>query len=404
MDHCCGTPEDAKDTSIEVKTVDNYNPTITGIPILECNYDKNPHALYLAIKTKKWLGAHKLLESVPDNDEVTGDDKQRMPREEILARTWIVRSKDDGAIKWRITPLHAAVISNAPAYIIDRLIAVHPMGAQLRDDQGNLPLHLAYRDGLNQEKIDLLEKTFPGASEIENQRGYVPSSCGAGKANDEPRPDPEDETSVDETGDEAEDTDKNLTEGGEEEDIPVTKSKSVESIFVTAAAGVAAAAGAAVAAVVASVSTDGAEGPAPGPEEAEAEAEAEAEKSTAAASIDEEKLPAAKDPVEAAEQEVPEEEDAPAEQVKEDESTAPPPVDAEAPEAASPEGEASVSPVVSAPEVTTSPVSSPTSANKVAPEKATTFVEPEVKPVMTKKKSIFGKLGKSFRKSKKAVQ
>ena len=96
----------------------------------ECDFDKDPSELYLQLQKKDWEGA--IARSVTDPVE---------------ACTWVVRKEFDGKLRWRLLPLHAAIIFKAPEEVIEALLGAYPRGAECKDDQGMLPLHLAFRNG-----------------------------------------------------------------------------------------------------------------------------------------------------------------------------------------------------------------------------------------------------------------
>mmetsp|Transcript_23714 Transcript_23714/g.33980 ORF Transcript_23714/g.33980 Transcript_23714/m.33980 type:complete len:310 (+) Transcript_23714:1-930(+) len=63
------------------------------------------------------------------------------------------------------------------------LLRVYPAAAQCKDDQGMLPLHLAFRNQTEWEVIEELLAAYPQAIQIKDRKGRTPVSCatGAGK-------------------------------------------------------------------------------------------------------------------------------------------------------------------------------------------------------------------------------
>ena len=55
-------------------------------------------------------------------------------------KTWIIRLDENGKLKWQLLPIHAAVIFNAPANVINCLLDVFPEGSKCIDDLGMTPL------------------------------------------------------------------------------------------------------------------------------------------------------------------------------------------------------------------------------------------------------------------------
>jgi len=108
-------------------------------PARECDFDKNPTKLYLLIQDKKW-------------DEAARRSSESPPE----AYTWVSRRERDGKLRWRLLPLHAAIIFKAPERLVEALLCAYPPGAQCKDDQGMLPIHLAFRNGSSEGVVNLL--------------------------------------------------------------------------------------------------------------------------------------------------------------------------------------------------------------------------------------------------------
>ena len=132
-------------------------------PQLECDYDLNPSILYQAIEAKQWEYAISLFD-----DNNTG--KQ--------SSTWVVRKETNGKLRWRLLPIHAAVIFGSPMQLIELLLTEYPLGAQAKDDQGMLPLHLAFRQESSWEVIEELLTAYPLAIHVKDRKGRTPLQCG----------------------------------------------------------------------------------------------------------------------------------------------------------------------------------------------------------------------------------
>ena len=181
----------------------------------ECDYDRGggPHALYVAMGNRNWEEAEAILRFEEAEAEAVADDaggyaswfngwgwpltksilelgRQEDPAVVPLSRVWIKRLNKDGTIKWRVTPLHAATIFDAPIPLLRLLLKVNNDGndnendtvygsspASLVDDKGNLPLHLAFMHGLRMEKIGLLYEAYPKGAECKNREGKIPIEC-----------------------------------------------------------------------------------------------------------------------------------------------------------------------------------------------------------------------------------
>lgn len=143
-------------------------PTSPLVPLPqqpECDYDTNPTILYQAIEAKQWDYAASLF--------VEG-------KCEGQSGTWVVRKETNGKLRWRLLPLHAAIIFGSPLTLIECLLADYPTAAQCKDDQGMLPLHLAFRNegSASWEIIEELLTAYPHAIFVKDRKGRTPLQCG----------------------------------------------------------------------------------------------------------------------------------------------------------------------------------------------------------------------------------
>ena len=175
----------------------NQQPEQQHVRMEECDYDKTPTLLYKAIERKDWDEVVQLFEKAEeegeeesqdgdeeddDNDDDNDDDdetrrKNRKKSRSVIqeASVWVVRKEPDGRLRWRLLPLHAAVIFNAPPPVVDALIRVFPLGATLKDDQGMLPLHLACRNAPpNFPVLEELLTAHPAAVYVKDRKGRTP--------------------------------------------------------------------------------------------------------------------------------------------------------------------------------------------------------------------------------------
>ena len=126
-------------------------------PKYECDYDKNPTKIFLSLQKKEWDATIK-----------------RADEDTLEARTWVSRREKHGNLRWRLLPLHAAIIFKAPENVVESLLAAYPKGAQSKDDQGMLPLHLAFRHGSTEATVNLLLVAFPQSVSVEDRKGRIP--------------------------------------------------------------------------------------------------------------------------------------------------------------------------------------------------------------------------------------
>ena len=54
------------------------------------------------------------------------------------------------------------------------LLEVFPKGAEVQDENGELPLHLACQDDLSADVIRMLLRIYPNAAKIKNKNGELP--------------------------------------------------------------------------------------------------------------------------------------------------------------------------------------------------------------------------------------
>ena len=138
-------------------------PEFTSVPKhvpntkFECDYDKNPTKIFLSLQKKEWDASIR-----------------RAEEDTVEARTWVSRREAQGNLRWRLLPLHAAIIFKAPENVVEALLAAFPKGAQSKDDQGMLPLHLAFRHGSTEATVNLLLVAFPQSVSVEDRKGRIP--------------------------------------------------------------------------------------------------------------------------------------------------------------------------------------------------------------------------------------
>jgi Ankyrin repeats (many copies) len=124
---------------------------------LVCDYDQNVTPLYELLESSQWDQARL---------------KSRTHPEQV--QTWIVRRDEQRNIKWKLLPLHAAVIFQAPVIVIEALLQEYSVAVQQRDDQGMLPLHLAFRHSLDDSLLELLLQLYPQGISVQDKRGRIP--------------------------------------------------------------------------------------------------------------------------------------------------------------------------------------------------------------------------------------
>lgn len=129
----------------------------TDVETDERDFDKNPTILYALVQKKLWK-------------EVISR-AIKSPKE---ARAFISRREEDGRVRWRLLPLHAAIVFKAPEEVVETLLTAYPKASEAKDDQGMLPLHLAFRNGASEAVVNLLLLAFPQSIDIPDRKGRVP--------------------------------------------------------------------------------------------------------------------------------------------------------------------------------------------------------------------------------------
>lgn len=140
----------------------NNSNTATENEELVCDYDTSATGLYELLESSQWDQARSRCRSHPAE-----------------VRTWIVRRDKAHKIRWKLLPLHAAIIFQSPNEVVSALLDKYPQAASCPDDQGMLPLHLAFRH--KQEDEDLLELLlvqYPKAVLMKDKRQRVPLEHG----------------------------------------------------------------------------------------------------------------------------------------------------------------------------------------------------------------------------------
>ena len=151
----------------------------TAISVLEADYDVRPTELYSLIEKRKWDEALQLLTSLEHYAALT------------QASTWVVRREEGEAgatengqrkLRWRLLPLHAALIFRGPLELIQALVKVYPGAARCRDDQGMTPAHLAFRNDAADDVVDVVLAAYLPAIAVQDRKGRDPLACAMGSS------------------------------------------------------------------------------------------------------------------------------------------------------------------------------------------------------------------------------
>eukprot|EP00934_Nitzschia_sp_Nitz4_P003671 Nitzschia sp. Nitz4//scaffold10_size219509//93822//95162//NITZ4_001425-RA/size219509-processed-gene-0.74-mRNA-1//1//CDS//3329532911//3661//frame0 len=128
---------------------------------LVCDYDQSVTTLYELLESSQWDKARLRCRTHPEE-----------------VQTWIVRRDAGGSVRWKLLPLHAAVIFQAPYAVIEAMLTEYPVAAGKRDDQGMLALHLAFRHKQDERLLELLMAQYPQAVAAQDRRDRIPLDHG----------------------------------------------------------------------------------------------------------------------------------------------------------------------------------------------------------------------------------
>ena len=150
----------------------SFRPASPRQQVMECDYDSNPTDLYLAVQRKDWEAATAICAAKPGE-----------------ASVWVSRREKDGRLRWRLLPLHAAVIFKAPERTISTLMYAFAQGAACKDDTGMLPLHLAIRNGADEDVVVGLLMAYPQSIEVQDRKGRTPMDLACDRSSASPNRD-----------------------------------------------------------------------------------------------------------------------------------------------------------------------------------------------------------------------
>ncbi|KAG7352763.1 hypothetical protein IV203_008811 [Nitzschia inconspicua] len=124
---------------------------------LVCDYDQSITPLYEMLESSQWDKARARCHTHPQE-----------------VHTWIVRRDANDNIRWKLLPLHAAVIFQAPMPVVEAMLIEYPIAAAKRDDQGMLPVHLAFRHKSEEVLIERMIRQYPGGLTVKDLRDRLP--------------------------------------------------------------------------------------------------------------------------------------------------------------------------------------------------------------------------------------
>jgi ankyrin repeat protein len=125
---------------------------------MECDYDQNPTNLYLLLQQKDWQGVKYQANNFAEE-----------------VQTFVFRKDSDGLLKWRLLPLHLAILDDGvPLDVLETLLQAYPAAADVQDDHGMLPIHLSIKKHLAPDVINLLLAANPACIDVTNHDDLTP--------------------------------------------------------------------------------------------------------------------------------------------------------------------------------------------------------------------------------------
>ena len=138
------------------------------------NYAKEKPVLYDLIEKKQWDEVMDRLDSNPEEASY------------IIER---YQTGFNGKLMWRMLPLHAVcypILTNGPdgkpvrcgirgrIDVVEKMIEIHPAGLEVKDDQGQIPLHHACRNGANISIVKQMLEIYPRGASVVDFKGRTP--------------------------------------------------------------------------------------------------------------------------------------------------------------------------------------------------------------------------------------
>jgi len=158
----------------------------------ECDYDVNPTKLFMYLQQRAWAKALHHLQSNQNESSMwvyrkvktptpsTDDDANVVNSSTALV---VVPQEEEDAVvtpkyRWRLLPLHAAIVLGAPTEIIQAIISSHPNAARETDERGSLPVHLAASrldvDPEGEKVVLQLFGVYPDSIDVQDRKGRTP--------------------------------------------------------------------------------------------------------------------------------------------------------------------------------------------------------------------------------------
>jgi hypothetical protein len=157
------------------------------------DYDDNPTRLFMFIQQRAWSLTLTQLQNHPEEAKIwvfrkavlekapnVPDANENMEALVVQHSSLVVHDgRETAKFRWRLLPLHAAIVLGAPADIIAEIIHAYPNAAQKTDERGSLPVHLASSrldvDSEGEKVVLQLFGAYPDSIDIQDRKGRTPS-------------------------------------------------------------------------------------------------------------------------------------------------------------------------------------------------------------------------------------
>ncbi|KAL7539647.1 hypothetical protein ACHAXR_009469, partial [Thalassiosira sp. AJA248-18] len=158
----------------------------------ERDYDENPTRLFMHLQKRAWGLALTQLQQHPTEASVWVYRKSKpekapnVPDADANPAALVVQHNalivHDGnempKFRWKLLPLHAAIVLGAPTEIIQEIIRAYPHAATKTDERGSLPVHLAASrldvDPEGEKVVLQLFGAYPDSIELQDRKGRTP--------------------------------------------------------------------------------------------------------------------------------------------------------------------------------------------------------------------------------------
>jgi len=124
--------------------------------------------IFKLIKTEEW---NELVDFLHNN--------------KIAANEWVTEHNPDGSVRWRSLPIHLACEKKPPVDVIYHLLSIYPGAIGEKNYGGDLPLHIACREGASKEVINFMlvrEKNTYNSSNEKDCEGRLALHLAASKS------------------------------------------------------------------------------------------------------------------------------------------------------------------------------------------------------------------------------